>query len=259
MTQLASPTPVDAPRLLVIPAYNEEQNLPRLLADLESRLSLFTPGSRAFVVDDGSSDGTADLIRAYQGPIPLELIAMPSNRGPGAAFARGFNAALAAHTAEAFVITLEADNTSDLDVLEVMLERAADGAGLVLASVHGGGQMLNVTRSRRLLSAGAGVAVRHALALDARTVSSFFRVYRASVLRRAIARHGDSLIQERGFACKAELLVKLNALGVRIDEVPVDVDAARRVGTSKMPVLRTMAGYGRLFVRERLQRESVKA
>jgi len=247
------------PRLLVIPAYNEEQNLPRLFADLEGRAALLTPGSRVFVIDDGSADRTPNLVSAYAGPLPLELVRMGANRGPGAAFARGFNAALAAHTGEAFVITLEADNTSDLDVLGLMLERAADGAGLVLASVHGGGQMLNVTRSRRLLSAGAGVAVRHALALDARTVSSFFRVYRASVLRRAIARHGDSLIQERGFACKAELLVKLNALGVRVDEVPVDLDAARRVGTSKMPVLRTMAGYGRLFVRERLQHKSAKA
>jgi dolichol-phosphate mannosyltransferase len=247
------------PRLLVIPAYNEEENLPRLFADLEGRATLFSPGSRVFVVDDGSADRTPDLVSEYTGPLPLELVRMGANRGPGAAFARGFAAALQAHAGEAFVITLEADNTSDLDVLEPMLARAADGAGLVLASVHGGGRMLNVTRSRRLLSAGAGVAVRRALALDAHTVSSFFRVYRASVLRAAVARHGDALIQERGFACKAELLVKLNALGIRIDEVPVDVDAARRAGESKMPVLRTMAGYGRLVVRERLQRESVKA
>jgi dolichol-phosphate mannosyltransferase len=247
------------PRLLVIPAYNEEQNLPRLLADLECRPGLLTPASRVYVVDDGSQDGTADVVAGYGGPLPVQLVRMGVNRGPGAAFARGFNEALAAHPGEAFVITLEADNTSDLDVLDPMLVRAAEGAGLVLASVHGGGRMLNVTRSRRLLSAGAGVAVRHALALDARTVSSFFRVYRASVLRAAIARHGDRLIQERGFACKAELLVKLNALGVTIAEVPVDLDAARREGESKMPVLRTMAGYGRLFVRERIQRESAKA
>jgi dolichol-phosphate mannosyltransferase len=252
-------TQSDWPRLLVIPAYNEEENLPRLFADLECRPDLFSPGSRVFIVDDGSSDRTADLVASYAGPLPAELVRMGTNRGPGAAFARGFDVALRTHAGEAFVITLEADNTSDLDVLDLMLERAVDGAGLVLASVHGGGRMLNVTRSRRLLSAGAGVAVRHALALDARTVSSFFRVYRASALRAAIARHGDSLIQERGFACKAELLVKLNALGVRVDEVPVDLDAARRVGASKMPVLRTMAGYGRLFVRERLQHKSVKA
>lgn len=247
------------PRLLVIPAYNEEQNLPRLFADLESRPSLYTPGSRILIVDDGSRDGTAGLVEGYQGPLPIELVRMGRNAGPGAAFARGFDEALALHDGEAFVITLEADNTSDLEVLDEMLEYAAAGAGLVLASVHGGGRMLNVTRSRRILSTGAGVAVRRALALDAHTVSSFFRVYRASVLRMAIAHHGDRLIQERGFACKAELLVKLTALGVPFAEVPVDLDASRREGVSKMPVLRTLMGYGRLFLRERLQRESAKA
>jgi dolichol-phosphate mannosyltransferase len=246
------------PRLLVIPAYNEEQNLPRLFADLERRRSLYTPGSRIFIVDDGSQDGTASVVGGYRVPLPVELVRMGKNGGPGAAFARGFGEALAAHPGEAFVITLEADNTSDLDALDPMLACAADGAGLVLASVHGGGRMLNVTRSRRILSTGAGVAVRRALALDARTVSSFFRVYRASVLRTAVARHGDRLIQERGFACKAELLVKLTALGVTVAEVPVDLDASRREGASKMPVLRTLIGYGRLFVRERLQRASAK-
>ena len=157
---------------------------------------------------------------------------------------------------DAFVITLEADNTSDLDVVDTMLERAADGADLVLASVHGGGQMLNVGRLRRWLSVGAGVAVRRVLSLDARTVSSFFRVYRASVLRAAYERYGDELIREPGFACKAELLMKIDTLGGHVDEVPVDLDAARREGESKMPILRTLAGYGRLMVRQRLQRGS---
>jgi dolichol-phosphate mannosyltransferase len=245
---------IDAPRLLVVPAFNEERNVPRLMADLARRPSLFTPGSRVLIVDDGSTDGTAEAVLDCAGSLPVEVIRMGQNQGPGAAFARGFREALATGLDEAFVITLEADNTSDLDALQPMIRHAADGAGLVLASVHGGGRMISVSRSRRLLSVGAGVAVRRALSLDARTVSSFFRVYRASVLRRAFERYGDGLIEERGFACKAELLMKIGSLGVRVDEVAVDLDASRREGDSKMPVIRTMAGYGRLIVRQRIQR-----
>jgi dolichol-phosphate mannosyltransferase len=98
--------------------------------------------------------------------------------------------------------------------------------------------------------------VRLALGLDARTVSSFFRVYRASALRAADRHFGDRLIVERGFACKAELLAKLSEIGARVEEVPVDLDGSRRVGESKMRVGETLVGYWRLVVRSRLSRES---
>jgi dolichol-phosphate mannosyltransferase len=242
------------PTVFVVPAFNEEANLPRLIDDLESRPHLFPPGSRAIIVDDGSIDGTAEVVERYHGPLPLEVIRLGENRGPGAAFTTGFSAALSGCDDNALVVTLEADTTSDLDALPRMLARADSGVDLVLASVHGGGRMVNVSRLRRILSRGAGVVVRAALGLDAHTVSSFFRVYRAGMLRTAFDRHGENLIRERGFACKAELLTKLSALGARIEEVPVDLDAARRVGESKMAILPTLAGYWRLMFRERFSR-----
>jgi dolichol-phosphate mannosyltransferase len=237
----------DAPNVFVVPAFNEIDNLPRLIGDLERRPELFPQGSRLIVVDDGSSDGTAEWFADYSGALPTQLIAFEQNRGPGAAFRAGFAAALAACGDDANIITLEADTTSDLDALDEMLARIDAGAGLVLASVHGGGRMVNVGFVRRFLSKCASHAVRLLLGVDARTVSSFFRVYRASVLRTATDRYGDTLITESGFACKAELLAKIAALGAPIEEVPVDLDAARRVGTSKMKLGPTLAGYWRLF------------
>jgi dolichol-phosphate mannosyltransferase len=253
------PVELEAANLFVIPAFNEEENLPRLFADLESRPQLLPPGSRVIIVDDGSNDGTVSVVERYDGPLPIELVKLNRNQGPGAAFRAGFGAALFDCTDDALVVTLEADTTSDLDALPAMLERAAAGAELVLASVHGGGEMVNVNRSRRILSAGAGFAVRHALGVNARTVSSFFRVYRAGLLRTAVTRYGDRLIQERGFACKAELLAKLTILGARIEEVPVDVDGAKRNGDSKMRVLPTFLAYWRMMARHRVAKEWISA
>ena len=238
------------PTIFVVPVYNEEANLPRLFADLEARPWLFVDeASKVVFVDDGSDDGTAAVLAAYDGPIPVDVVTLDHNQGPGAAFRAGFEAVLETAPPDALVITLESDNTSDLDALPAMIAHARGGAELVLASVHGGGNMVNVSPLRRVLSKGAGAVVRVALGLDARTVSSFFRVYRSAVLRRGVERWGDALIQENGFACMAEVLAKLTAVGAKVEEVPVDLDASRRVGESKMDVLPTLLGYARLLVR----------
>jgi dolichol-phosphate mannosyltransferase len=128
-----------------------------------------------------------------------------------------------------------------------MLNRARAGAELVLASWV----MVNVSRFRRILSGGAAMVINRILGVDAKTVSSFYRVYRASTLRAASARWGDSLIREPGFACKAELLSKLASIGTAIEEVDVGLDTSRRVGESKMPILRTIFAYWRLMARQR--------
>jgi dolichol-phosphate mannosyltransferase len=206
------------------------------------------------LVDDGSEDRTAEIVEGYDGPVPVELVRLDRNRGPGAAFRAGFDAALADIPDDGLVVTLEGDTTSDLDALPEMLERAAAGADLVVASWR----MVNVNRRRRILSAGAGFMVRHALGLDAHTVSSFFRVYRVSALRAANDRYGPALIEEDGFACAAEVLAKLARMGLEIDEVPVCLDWTRRAGKSKMPVAATVLGYWRMLLRARAAGEPAR-
>jgi dolichol-phosphate mannosyltransferase len=234
--------------LFVIPAFNEEENLPTLFADLAQASDLLGDGSRIFIVDDGSADETSSLVLAYSGPLPVELVRLETNQGPGAAFRSGFISALQCAEPDALIVTLEADTTSDLGALPQMLEEVRRGADVVLADWR----MVGVSAHRRLLSAAAGWVVRHSLGLDATTVSSFFRVYRASTLREATTRYGDRLIRERGFACKAELLGKLAAMNASIVEVPVSLDWTRRNGDSKMPVFKTMLAYWRMLFRERV-------
>ena len=236
-------------QVFVIPAFNEEDNLARLLHDLEGRPMLWQ-GGHVVLVDDGSSDGTVAVAQAYDGPVPLILVRQIRNQGAGRAFDRGFRLALELCGDDDFVVTLESDTTSDLDALESMLERARGGADVVLASVHAGGEMVGAGRRRESLSRAASFAVRVTSGVDARTVSSFFRVYRVSILRAAYERHGDTFIRESGFACKAEILGKLSRMQATVEEVPVDLDASRRIGESKLKVLPTMAGYTRLMARQ---------
>jgi dolichol-phosphate mannosyltransferase len=240
--------------VFVIPAYNEEANVPRLLADLESRPDLWRDGGWVVLVDDGSTDDTIAAARAHDGDLPVEVLPLVRNQGPGKAFDRGFRRALTFCSPDELIVTLESDTTSDLDALDAMLAAAREGADVVLASHHGDGGLANVSAHRRFLSRAASSVIRRGGGLDASTVSSFFRVYRASVLHRGYEAYGDELIRERGFACKAEILMKLSRLGITIAEVPVTLDWSKREGESKMKVLPTMGGYARLMARHAVAR-----
>jgi dolichol-phosphate mannosyltransferase len=233
----------------IVPAYNEEANLPRLIADLESRPQLWQ-GGRLIIVDDGSQDATADVAEAYDGPLTVEVLRQIPNQGPGRAFDRGFRHALATGAADDLIVTLEGDTTSDLDAIDEMIALARGGADVVLASHHAEGSLENVSAHRRLLSKAASSVIRRAAGMSARTVSSFFRVYRAESLQAAYDRYGDAFIREGGFACKAEILIKLDRMGAQVAEVPVSLDWSKREGESKLRVIPTVKGYARLMMRQ---------
>ena len=80
------------PFSVVIPAFNEQENVAQLFADLERRPELAARASSIVIVDDGSSDLTPLLVSAYDGPLPIELLRFDQNQGPGAAFRAGFEA-----------------------------------------------------------------------------------------------------------------------------------------------------------------------
>lgn len=238
----------------VIPAFNEEANIGRLLVDLEARPELWSDGGRVLIADDGSTDATVAVARAHKGLLPIEVLEADANGGPGQAFDRGFRRALERAPADALIVTLESDTTSDLDALEGMLAAARAGADVVLASHHAGGQLVNVSAHRRFLSRAASSAISRSAGLDVKTVSSFFRVYRASALRAGYARYHRGFIRESGFACKAEILIKLTRIDAVVAEVPVQLDWAKREGDSKMRVLPTVSGYARLMARHAMAR-----
>src|ERR671919_360253 len=77
--------PALPPCVFVVPAYNEEENILRLLDDLAARPELFrATGGRVVIVDDGSGDSTPELVAAYSGPMEVELVSLDRNQGPGA-------------------------------------------------------------------------------------------------------------------------------------------------------------------------------
>ena len=235
----------------VVPAFDERANVPFLLHSIAGLARFLRRDVSVLLVDDGSSDGTAEAAEATAAPldeIRLRVIRHPVNQGPGAAFRTGIRAALETAGDDDVIVTIEADNTSDVMIVPKMLDRAERGADLVLATVYGAGRIVGAPLVRRVLSSGANSLVKLRFGLfGLSTYSSFFRLHRASLLRRAAGAYGTELITEPGFVCMVEMLVKLRRVGARVDEVPMLLDARVRRGASKMRVLRTVRTYLRIL------------
>jgi len=237
---------------VMVPVLDEAPNIPRLIGDL-SRLAGELRGEmecRAIFVDDGSADGTAERIRREAGPLPVEVLRHDANLGPGRAFATGFRHLGPLLADEDWVATMEGDNTSRVDTLRQMLVRRREGFEVVLASpyMYGGG-LSNTNLLRLILSHGANSLIKELLGIHGiLTMSSFFRLYSAPVLKRLQARYGDGILETPGFECMVELLAKLIQAGATISEVAMPLDGSQRLGKSKMKVMRTVRGYLRVLL-----------
>ncbi len=239
---------------VVLPAYNEAGSLPPLLDRLGELADGWGDPMTVWVVDDGSSDGTADIARRGDERVTVTVVSHPVNLGLGQAVHSGLRAVCAVAEDDDIVVVMDADDTHDVGLVPLMQRALSGGADLAIGSrfVHGGDDA-TAPRFRRLLSRGAAVLFRVALPLDGvRDFTSGYRAYRVSLLRRASGHYGERLIEEQGFACMVELLLKLRHCRPDIVEVPLVLRYDRKQGASKLRLGRTMLQYLKLLVRDRL-------
>ncbi len=236
---------------VVLPAYNEAAALPPLLRRLAEVAR--TEEVTAWVVDDGSSDGTAEAAGTVAG-LDVRVVRHPVNLGLGQAVQSGLRAALEVAEQDDVVVVMDADDTHDPALITALRAEIAAGADVVICSRFvAGGDDTTAPAFRRLLSRGAAVLFRRMLRVDGvRDFTSGFRAYRVSLLDRAAGHWGERLVEERGFACMVELLLKLRHCRPVIAEVPLQLRYDRKQGPSKLKLRRTIAQYLKLLMRDRL-------
>lgn len=211
--------------VIVIPTYNERENITDLLLALRSRL----PDTDVLVVDDASPDGTGDLVAEAATRDPgVQLLRRAGKEGLGSAYRAGFARVLAAGY-EA-IVSMDADFSHDPASIPEMLALLDAGADAVVGSRYvPGGATAHWPWYRRALSRWGNRYTSLVLGLQVRDCTSGFRVYR----RDALAGIDAASTRAEGYAFLTELVRRLVRRGYRVMESPI-VFADRRYGTSKM-------------------------
>jgi len=237
----------------LIPVYNESANLDLLAENLLSSL----PGRNKFYVfvDDCSADNTVSKISSLFRPEQHHVITKERNAGPGDSFNKGFEWFLQqSDNKDDIIITMEADNTSDINLLPVMVALSEMDYDLVLASVYAqGGGFEKSSFIRKVISFAANMFLRFVYNIKIQTLSSFYRVYRKELITE-IKNHYNPIITEKGFVCMFEILLKSVRLNARMIEVPMVLKSLNRKDKSKMKVLKTTGHYIRYILSKRAQK-----
>ncbi len=210
--------------VVLIPTYNERENLPRIVA----RLRAAVPAADVLVLEDNSPDGTgavADALAAADAQI--HVMHRPGKQGLGAAYLAGFAWAIE-HGYDA-AVEMDADGSHQPEQLPLLLAAARDADLVIGARWVRGGTVVNWPAHRKVLSVGANIYTKVMLGLPVNDATGGYRVYRTSALQALDL----GSVSSTGYGFQVDMTVLVARAGLRAVEVPIEF-VEREIGESKM-------------------------
>jgi dolichol-phosphate mannosyltransferase len=215
---------------VVLPTYNEIENLPLIAPAIQEQL----PGAMLLIVDDSSPDGTGEMADQLAAGAPrVRVLHRPSKQGLGKAYVDGFRIAISNGAGR--VVQMDADWSHDPKYLPSLVGRlgvqsAADAADLVIGSRYvTGGAVVNWGVTRKAISRGGSLFARTVLRLSVRDLTGGFKAWRGSTL----AALPLDRLHGGGYVFQIESTFLSQRQGARVTEMPI-VFVDRRLGASKM-------------------------
>ncbi|MBQ9463163.1 MAG: polyprenol monophosphomannose synthase [Bacteroidales bacterium] len=213
--------------LVIIPTYNEVENIEKIIRAVFA----LEEGFEILIIDDGSPDGTANVVKSLQDAFSgrLHLMERSGKLGLGTAYLAGFKWAL--ERGYDYVFEMDADfSHAPADLPRLLRACTVDGADMSIGSRYCNGvSVVNWPIGRILISYFASVYVRKVLGFKVYDSTAGFICYSRKVLE-AINLDG---VQMKGYGFQIEMKYTAHKLGFRIEEVPV-IFINRKEGTSKM-------------------------
>jgi len=203
--------------LVVIPTYNESESIGEILDGLREL------DVDVLVIDDGSPDGTAEIVRSHK----VEVVERAGKQGLGSAYRTGFSIAI--ERGYTYVIEMDADGSHQIKDLETMMEWICSADLLIGSRWVSDGSIENWSKFREYLSKSANVYANLLLSLGVRDTTSGFRIYTSALLKKMEI----TSIRSEGYCFQIEMTRRAISRGGSIAEVPITF-IERAHGKSKM-------------------------
>lgn len=214
-------------KIVVIPTYNEKENIDKIIRTVRSLEDDF----HILVIDDGSPDGTASVVRSLQKEFPgaLHLIERSGKLGLGTAYIAGFKWAV--EKGYDYIFEMDADFSHNPADLPRLWRACSDGgADVAIGSRYCNGiSVINWPIGRVIMSYYASAYVRFVLGMKVYDTTAGFKCYRRSVLESIDL----DRVRMHGYGFQIEMKYTAYRLGFKIVEVPI-IFVDRKEGTSKM-------------------------
>ena len=239
---------------IVLPAYNESLGLPSLLKKIQLTFAANQRAYRVIVVDDCSTDNTAEIASQHSFSMPLNVVQHQVNQNLPGALRSGFQEANRLASPGDVIVTMDGDDTHEPGTINRLLQMIDDGYDVVIASrFQAGSRVCGVPLLRVLMAWGARMMFKTIMPIDGvRDYTCGYRAYRASVLRHSMEYYRDEFVSEAGFSCMADVLLKMRRFGFIFGEVPMLLRYDQKQGGSKMQVGKTMWLSLKLLMKRRL-------
>ncbi len=224
--------------LVVIPTFNELENISALLPELMNLPEMFD----VLVVDDSSPDGTANFVQTYLLTHPrVYLLKRQTKDGLGKAYIAGFKWGI--QNKYAAIIEMDADFSHSPQDLSKIIQKLHTSKVVIGSRYVAGGATVNWGVIRKLISRGGGIYSRLILGYPVKDWTGGFNGWHTEVLQ-AI---GLDEIQSNGYSFQIELKYKAQKNGYEVTEVPI-VFEDRRVGQSKMTLKIVLEAFYRVWL-----------
>jgi dolichol-phosphate mannosyltransferase len=211
--------------LVIIPTYNEKENIEKIIRKVFSLNFSF----EVLIIDDGSPDGTADIVKKLQQEFPgLHMEQRTGKLGLGTAYIHGFKWAL--QHSYTYIFEMDADFSHNPDDLFALREACVNGADVAIGSRYVRGvNVVNWPMSRVLMSYFASMYVRLITRINIQDATAGFKCYKRIVLETI----PFDKIKFVGYAFQIEMKFTAIKYGFNVVEVPI-IFTDRTEGTSKM-------------------------